>query len=204
MQKQVQILKQQEYVEEVDEEELSEREKLKRWLGRLKKLGIVITYSYHCNRCNHVWFPRDFDATFSSSITIGPDIAQYPRPKACARCKSRYWNLPPKRRTVYTTNKPGRFTQKELDYRDMIRSINPDKMNIFGHDMLTVKRQKSMIRKTIQAQKAMTNIERINEDTRLNGYDEKRANELLYNIKRLDPRSQRIILKKYGIDLDKK
>lgn len=39
MQKQVQILKQQEYVEEVDEEELSEREKLKRWLGRLKNLA---------------------------------------------------------------------------------------------------------------------------------------------------------------------
>ena len=54
-------------------------------VGTFEKLGIVITYSYHCNRCNHVWFPRDFDATFSSSITIGPDIAQYPRPKACAR-----------------------------------------------------------------------------------------------------------------------
>lgn len=140
MQKQVQILKQQAFVEEEDEEELTPREKLRRWLERLQKLGIVMTYSYHCKRCNHVWFPKEFDAIFESDTITNDYIVKYPTPKACARCKSRYWNSPPKRKTQHSSMKPIDDTQAKLRSKDL------DKMRFFGHDMLTTKRLKTRMR----------------------------------------------------------
>jgi uncharacterized protein YerC len=138
MQKQIQIQKQA-YVEQ-EEEELDPREKLRRWLECLKKVGVVMTYSYHCKRCNHVWFPKDFDAMFENAFITIDMIINFPSPKACARCKSKYWNSPPKRKTKHSSMKPITDNQAKIRERDL------DKMHFFGHDMLTIKRLKTHAR----------------------------------------------------------
>jgi hypothetical protein len=56
-------------------------------------LGLWETWAYHCIRCNYLWFPKDFDFR-------GDDkIFDMEPPKACARCKSKYWNKIPQRET---------------------------------------------------------------------------------------------------------
>ena len=55
--------------------------------------GLVETYAYHCNKCNYVWLPRDFDRLFYTQNTQlkdwGEDLLYRDAPKSCARCKSR-------------------------------------------------------------------------------------------------------------------
>ena len=52
--------------------------------------GLIKVYAYHCNRCNYLWFPRDYDYSFRSSPILEMDP-----PKSCARCKSRSWQRLP-------------------------------------------------------------------------------------------------------------
>jgi hypothetical protein len=52
-------------------------------------------------------------------------------PTACARCKSKYWNIQPTRKTKRTIAKNGNKIDK---FRE------DDKLELFGHDMLTLKR----------------------------------------------------------------
>jgi rubrerythrin len=54
-------------------------------------LGLLDVMAYHCNRCHYLWFPKDFD--------LGENNLDLEPPKACARCKSKYWNKPPVRKT---------------------------------------------------------------------------------------------------------
>jgi hypothetical protein len=76
---------------------------------KASELGLVQVWAYHCQRCNHVWLPKDFDIGFHISMlkpgqkNIGEDLVFSDRehPKACARCKSKYWNRLPYRRTNY-------------------------------------------------------------------------------------------------------
>jgi hypothetical protein len=51
--------------------------------------GIWLVFAYHCQRCNYLWFPKDYD------VLITDDIRTMTPPKACARCKSKYWNRIP-------------------------------------------------------------------------------------------------------------
>jgi hypothetical protein len=77
-----------------EEEEENERKR-----KILRKKGFVITLSYHCNRCNYVWLPRDFDTKTSDPLNSGINIIHEIPPKCCARCKSKQWNIEPKRKT---------------------------------------------------------------------------------------------------------
>jgi hypothetical protein len=54
-------------------------------------LGLTDVMAYHCERCHYLWFPKDYD--------LGENILELEPPKACARCKSRYWNKRPVRKT---------------------------------------------------------------------------------------------------------
>lgn len=127
------------YVEQ-EEEELEEQ--LKKYIERLRKLGLkplikkglIVTLAYHCNRCNYSWFPKDFDATFQKRTITNKKLMNRAPPKACARCKSKYWNSEPKNKTPHTKKE----TLSEGQHKH--RSEEPDKMGLFGHDMLTSKR----------------------------------------------------------------
>jgi hypothetical protein len=58
---------------------------------KIQDLGLIEVLAYHCNRCNYLWFAKDFD--------LGENILELEPPKACARCKSKYWNKKPVRKT---------------------------------------------------------------------------------------------------------
>ena len=134
MQKQLQAQKQ-DYVEQEDDLDEQEREKIRKLLLYLMKKGLVIAYAYHCQRCNYLWFPKDFDAVFSSATSGGLNLIHRTPPKACARCKSKYWNSPFKRKTDRTSKETTKFSTHKL------RSyMGSDKMEFFGHDMLSLKR----------------------------------------------------------------
>lgn len=149
MQKQIQ--KHHLYVDEEEELDERQREKIRKYLLSLVKKGLVITYAYHCNRCNYVWFPKDFDPVFSSTTSGGLNLIDKKPPKACARCKSKYWNSPPRRKTHHTSKETTSYSQHQL------RTMELEKMAIFGHDMLTTKRLRMEKRKI---KKAMAIIEK--------------------------------------------
>ncbi len=70
-------------------------------------LGLKKTYAYYCERCNYLWFPKDFDPTnmiesSGSEYFTGQNIFDREPPKACARCKSKYWKALPQRSTENT------------------------------------------------------------------------------------------------------
>jgi DNA-directed RNA polymerase subunit RPC12/RpoP len=46
-------------------------------------MGTVKVDAYKCERCGHVWIPRDRE--------------KRKRPIACAKCKSAYWDTPRKK-----------------------------------------------------------------------------------------------------------
>lgn len=122
-------------------EENEEEYARKRWLKRLRKLGIVMAQMYHCKRCNHLWLPKDFDASFNQSEYVTRHLELKQPPKACARCKSKLWNSPPKRKTKHTI--------EGAKHRDMFQRIigNDDKIKLFGHDMITAQRLRLAYRK---------------------------------------------------------
>lgn len=121
---------QQEYEESIKEmveamrEEEEENEKKRR---KLRKKGLVITYAYHCNRCNYTWLPRDFDAVPSDPLNAGSNIIHEIRPKLCARCKSKVWDISPTRKTKHNPDpkNPERWTipRMQAEYRRSVRSI---------------------------------------------------------------------------------
>jgi hypothetical protein len=165
MNKQIQVQKQHEYVEEEEDVDEHQREKIKKWKELLRKLGLIQTVAYHCNRCNHLWFPKDFDAILASATSGGLNLIRETAPKACARCKSRYWNSPPKRKTRSSSIETTDFSAHKL------RSyMGSDKMDFFGHDMLTGKRVLADIRRT---KKRMAEDD--TEIARLKKYAKKRA-----------------------------
>jgi hypothetical protein len=143
MQEQVHA-REQVYTEEEDDIDEQELE-IRKFLRFLMKKGLVVTYAYHCQRCNYLWFPKDFDAVLSSATSGGLNLIHKIPPKACARCKSKYWNSPPKRNTKHTSKETTKFSQHKL------RSyMGSDKMEFFGHDMLSLKRVAADYRATLQ------------------------------------------------------
>lgn len=138
----------------IDEEEAQVRRK--RYL-LLKKLGLITTLVYHCQRCNYLWLPKDFDAQFSDYGSIYETIANLVPPKACARCKSRQWNKEPVRNTKRTVAVPEKY--------DSLGFTTFDKIDNFGHNMLTLKRLKAhkriidkKIRELEKAEQDLNNI----------------------------------------------
>lgn len=79
----------------------SKKEKLGNEYYREEKaseLGLINIWAYHCNRCNHVWLPKNFDYDKYESYRKdgrwayhGQDLFFREPPKSCARCKSKYW-----------------------------------------------------------------------------------------------------------------
>jgi len=60
------------------------------------EFGLTEIYAYHCQRCNYVWLPKDFDFNrhlFNKKTDgfWGHDLFFREPPKSCARCKSRSW-----------------------------------------------------------------------------------------------------------------
>lgn len=45
-------------------------------------MGEILLKGYLCERCEHKWFPRDYNSE--------------KRPFVCPRCKSPYWDVPRK------------------------------------------------------------------------------------------------------------
>jgi hypothetical protein len=68
-------------------------------LAHMESMGLRLTFSYHCNRCDYQWFPKDFDIIGESRKMI--DIFNIQAPKACARCKSKQWTKLRKRKRVF-------------------------------------------------------------------------------------------------------
>ena len=111
MQEQIQIQKQA-YTEEDDIDQ--EEQEIRKFLRFLIKKGLIITYAYHCQRCNYVWLPKNFDAVFSSATSGGLNLIRRKSPKACARCKNKYWNSPTKRKTNHTSKETTKFSTHVL------------------------------------------------------------------------------------------
>ena len=63
----------------------------------LSEAGLKLTLAYHCNRCDYQWFPKDFDNPSLNIFDLLP-------PKSCARCKSRQWDKPRKRKATPIKN----------------------------------------------------------------------------------------------------
>ena len=66
--------------------------------------SIVAAWCYHCKRCNYIWFPKDYggyDTFGERGEIIDNGILDCDPPKSCARCKSKYWNQYPRRKTKY-------------------------------------------------------------------------------------------------------
>jgi hypothetical protein len=89
--------------------------------------GLVSVYAYHCERCNYVWLPRDFDFNNfyldnndNADINRGRDLFSRKPPKSCARCKSRSWrDIIPKRKV-----KKNHVFSKSKGWDELIRSYN--------------------------------------------------------------------------------
>ena len=68
----------------------------KKTLEQLDHMGLKLTFAYHCNRCDHLWFPKDFDVIGENRAMR--NIFNLIPPMSCARCKSKQWNKPRKRK----------------------------------------------------------------------------------------------------------
>jgi hypothetical protein len=64
----------------------------------LEQTGLYFCFVYRCKRCGHAWLPRHFNPMGDND-----NILHKKPPKSCARCKSKYWNLDPKRKTIFVT-----------------------------------------------------------------------------------------------------
>jgi hypothetical protein len=79
--------------------------------------SIVAAWCYYCKRCNYIWFSKNHSGyqTFGTKDEIIDEgILDRDPPKSCARCKSKYWNKHPIRKTKY------------YDTRDEDWIMNPD------------------------------------------------------------------------------
>lgn len=85
-------------VEAAKEEEESE---IGKWKKKMREKGIVLVDAYHCQRCDYVWLPRDFSIGGTYNVISDDRLLRMTPPKVCARCKSKQWNLPPKRKTKH-------------------------------------------------------------------------------------------------------
>jgi hypothetical protein len=163
------------------------------FLERLRKLGIIVAQVYHCRRCNHIWVPRDYNPVFYSPYFMKDEymLESMKPPKACARCKSRYWNLPPKRKTKRTS-----LDKSEDRLVDLMILGGMDKLNIFGHDMITAPRLRAFIKNQSKILTMMDKIAREKgielEDTRIKPRKitlqelrerNKRLNDILNNVR---------------------
>lgn len=65
--------------------------------------SLVVAWCYYCKRCNYIWFPKDHSGyqTFGKDEIVDNGILKKEPPKSCARCKSKYWNKDPIRKTKY-------------------------------------------------------------------------------------------------------
>jgi hypothetical protein len=71
-------------------------------LAHMESMGLRLAFAYHCNRCDYLWYPKDLDVIGQDKKM--KDIFNLPAPKACARCKSEYWNKPRRRKLKPFTN----------------------------------------------------------------------------------------------------
>ena len=82
--------------------------------------GLVALWAYHCQRCGHIWLPKDYDASNINTLAREP-------PKACARCKSKYWN---KSRRDFD-EKYTSITRSAAEDREVTRNQTPEEREIF-------------------------------------------------------------------------
>ena len=52
-------------------------------------MGRVMVSAFKCDRCSHVWLPKDL-------LNKLEELDKY-LPKVCPKCKSPYWNTPKKK-----------------------------------------------------------------------------------------------------------
>lgn len=71
----------------------------------MEERGLMLVHAYHCIRCNYLWFPRDYDPAYH-------DIKNMEPPKACARCKSKYWRRIPSREIKHSVEKVGSIARR--------------------------------------------------------------------------------------------
>jgi hypothetical protein len=81
----------------------------------LKKMGLQHLFVYRCKRCDHMWLPRGYNP-------VGNILLKKP-PKSCARCKSKYWNLEPKRKTKHVVDDAGVLKHDKLTRTQIITMV---------------------------------------------------------------------------------
>jgi hypothetical protein len=93
---------------------------------RAAERGLTQVWAYHCQRCNYVWLPRDFDLAWygepkahPEATKRGQDLLFREPPKVCARCKSRYWNRFPQRNTFHSNG-----VDHDMDMAPRLRALH--------------------------------------------------------------------------------
>ncbi|MGH9982056.1 MAG: hypothetical protein ACRD6U_10945 [Nitrososphaeraceae archaeon] len=81
--------------------------------------NIVAAWCYYCKRCHYIWFPKDHSGyqTYSREKIIDEGILDRAPPKSCARCKSKYWNKDPIRKTKYFDTRDEDWIMNPYRYR---------------------------------------------------------------------------------------
>ena len=83
-----------------------------------QKLGLLAVLAYHCMRCNYLWFPKDYD--YAEKL-----ITKIPLPKSCARCKSKYWNIEPRRKIKHRHHAPFSISRVRAYHRQVGERYEP-------------------------------------------------------------------------------
>jgi hypothetical protein len=84
-----------------------------------------------------VWFPRGYNP-------VGNILLKKP-PKSCARCKSKFWNLDPKRKTKHVVVNEGVLKHDKLTRTQIITMIkNVDKFSKIFCDRILPEMEKIM------------------------------------------------------------
>jgi hypothetical protein len=83
--------------------------------------GLVAVWAYRCFRCGYIWLPRDYDVSHSNTLAREP-------PKACARCKSKYWN---RFRRDFEDNRLLSKTRDSAKSREFRRNQSPEEREKF-------------------------------------------------------------------------
>ena len=55
-----------------------------KYITYMVELEDIVVKGYKCKRCGHVWIPRNKNE----------------KPRVCPKCKSPYWDIPPKKKEV--------------------------------------------------------------------------------------------------------
>jgi hypothetical protein len=116
-------------------------------LAHMERMGLRLTFAYHCNRCDYLWFPKDFD--YYGKDKHMKDIFNLAAPRACARCKSKLWNKPRKRKM--------RVIKNPTDPSIIFQWVSLPRIKAVGRTQKRLMAQMENIKKELQPFKTQDN-----------------------------------------------